>query len=96
MQYQLRDYTVRPGEFDEFLREWAELIVPLRRRLGFEVIGAWRGENRFVWVIGHEDVASANAAYYASPERAALSPDPARHLAEVRTAILESVQPPPI
>jgi hypothetical protein len=34
---------------------------------------------------------SAVAAYYASPERAALDPDPARHLEEVRTDFVREV-----
>ena len=58
--------------------------------MGFDVLGPWVGEDdRFVWLVGHEDLEAADAAYYASPERAALDPDPARLLADVQTTILE-------
>jgi len=90
--WQLRLYAVREGEWEEWVREWTELIAPLRRKLGFEVRGPWRTEDgRFAWLIGHDDFDAANEAYYASPERAALSPDPARHLAEAETMLLEEL-----
>jgi hypothetical protein len=82
MRYQLRIYGLLPGRADEFAREWAEQVVPLRRAHGFEVVGGWVTEDgdRFVWIIGHEDFEAADAAYHASSERAAFDPDPARHL----------------
>ena len=89
-QWQLRMYRVREGELDEWLREWREQVLPLRRGQGFEVLGPWVGEDGlFVWLIGHDDLEAANAAYYDSPERAALDPDPARHLSDVQTWLLE-------
>jgi len=39
----------------------------------------------FMWLLGYGGpggVEAADAAYYDSPERAALDPDPARHIAE--------------
>jgi len=68
----------------------------LREGHGFEVVGAWVVEesDEFVWVIAHDGEGSfqeADAAYYASPERAALDPDPARHLTEVRTDFVREV-----
>ena len=92
MTWQLRLYTVREGEWDDWLREWSELIAPLRREIGFEVRGPWRAEDgRFAWLIGHDDFEAANEAYYASPQRAALSPDPARHLEAQETILLEEL-----
>jgi hypothetical protein len=93
VEYRLRDYQVRPGELEEWLAEWREQVYPLRLARGFEVVGAWVGreENRFVWIIGHDDFQAANDAYYASPERAAMDPDPARHLARVEETRLEQV-----
>ena len=93
MEYQLRDYRVRPGELDEWLEEWREQVYPLRLANGFEVIGAWiaREESRFVWIIGHDDFQLANDVYYASPERAGMDPDPARHLARVSETQLERI-----
>ncbi|MGZ3336048.1 MAG: NIPSNAP family protein [Isosphaeraceae bacterium] len=85
MLYQLRIYTIRQGEMGEWLEDWRALIVPLRRQHGFEVIGAWTIDesDRFVWVLrysGPKSWAEADADYYGSPERAALNPDPARHI----------------
>jgi NIPSNAP protein len=41
---QLREYTVRPGETEQWLDEWRAKIVPMRRKFGFEVLGAWTVE----------------------------------------------------
>jgi hypothetical protein len=84
--YQLRMYTVKPGEMAEWLAEWRDTIAPLRRQLGFEIVGAWTIEesDRFVWIISHsgpQPWEEVDRAYYSSPERKALDPDPARHLA---------------
>jgi hypothetical protein len=90
--WQLRLYRVRDGELGEWVREWRELILPLRRAFGFEVLGPWTAEDgRFVWLIGHADLADADAAYYASPQRTAMDPDPARHLAAAETLLLEEL-----
>jgi NIPSNAP len=93
VEYRLRDYQVKPGELDEWLAEWRQKVYPLRLAAGFEVVGAWvaREQNRFVWIIGHRDFAAANDDYYASPERAAMDPDPARHLAQVEEIQVEPI-----
>jgi hypothetical protein len=65
-------------------------ILRLRKAKGFEVLGPWRTEDgRFAWLIGHDDFATADAAYYDSPERSAIAPDPARHLTTIETTLLE-------
>lgn len=89
MELVLRIYTIRLGELEEWIAEWREHVLPIRRRLGFEVLGAWVSdeESTFTWLLGYdgpEGIEAANAAYYDSPERAALDPDPARHIAEAR------------
>jgi hypothetical protein len=91
MTYQLRLYRAKPGALAAFVAEWREHVLPLRRAKGFEVLGPWisREDSRFVWIVGHDDFAAADADYYASPERAAIDPDPVRHLAEVETILLE-------
>ena len=41
----------------------------------------------FTWLLGYarpDGIEAANAAYYESPARAALDPDPPRHIAEAR------------
>ena len=95
MQTQVRVYRVRPGELDGFVREWTELVVPLRRQFGFEIPAAWASEedDSFVWVVGHPgDLVDADRAYYASPERAGLDPDPARHILESRAFLARPVE----
>ena len=96
MEYQLRDYGVKPGEFDEFIAEWAANIVPLRRMFGFSVVGAWTDSDRtrFVWMLARDDFEAADRAYYASPERAAVTPDITRHLTRIDTALLDAVAIP--
>ena len=93
MIYELRIYRVRAGELDEWVDEWRAHVLPLRRAHGFEVVGPWvvRDESRFVWIIGHDDFAAANDAYYESPARRALDPDPARHLAETSAWLMEAL-----
>lgn len=86
MKHQLRMYTIKPGEMSDWIAEWSAHIVPLRRRFGFEVVGAWTvdSEDRFVWILrypGPKSWAEADAEYYGSPERKAITPNPARHLA---------------
>lgn len=93
-RFQLRRYTVKPGEMHDWLAEWREKVKPLRAKLGFEVVGAWTAAgDQFVWIIRYGGPLSweeADRAYYSSPERKALSPDPARHLAATDTLIMDS------
>ncbi len=80
MRHQLRDYRVLPGRMADFVELWRSQVLPLREEMGFTVVGAWTNPetNRFVWVVGHDgDFEAADAAYYASPERRAMAPDPA-------------------
>jgi len=89
MELVLRIYTIRSGELEEWIAEWRAHVLPLRRRLGFEVLGAWVSDetSTFTWLLGYDGpdgLEAANAAYYDSAERAALNPDPARHIAEAR------------
>jgi hypothetical protein len=95
VEYQLRIYTVRAGEMEEWLDEWRRHVLPLRRTFGFEVVGPWvtEEEDRFVWILGYDGErgwAAADAAYYESEERKSLQPDPARHLAGVETWMMRA------
>ena len=96
MEYRLRIYEVKPGEMSAWIDEWARLIRPLREKLGFQVLSAWASEeaNTFVWLLGYDGpdgYEAADAAYYASPERAAIRPDPARYLASTRQLVVKPV-----
>ncbi|HEV2414979.1 MAG TPA: NIPSNAP family protein [Candidatus Dormibacteraeota bacterium] len=94
--FQIREYTVKPGEMREWIAEWRSKIVPLRERQGFRVVGAWTvdGTDQFIWIIeydGPKTWQQANDDYYASPERKALDPDPARHLAQTGGRLMTEV-----
>jgi NIPSNAP len=94
--HELRIYTTRQGELAAWISEWKSLIVPLRKKFGFDVVGAWTvDEERFVWILRYEGPKSwedAEAEYYASPERKALDPDPARHLDKTEHILMREVR----
>lgn len=99
MKFQLREYTVKPGEMADWIEEWRSRIVPLRMKAGFSVVGAWTvdGTDQFVWIVGYDGPEAwqeAEAGYYESPERKAMQPDPARHLAHTSARLMSSVQIP--
>ena len=100
MATQLRDYRIRGGDLDRFVEAWETQLAPLRRAKGFTIPAAWTvpDEDRFIWLLGHDGgwdaFAEADEAYYASPERAAIDPDPARLIAEQRTLRLTEVELP--
>ncbi len=81
---------------EDFLTAWRQGAVPLRRRHGFQVLGAWttEGQDRFVWIVGYEggdSFQAADQAYYASPERKQLDPDPAGYIQHAEHHLLEPV-----
>ena len=97
MEAQIRIYAIQPGALETFVEEWRAHIAPLRRTFGFEILGAWASEvdDTFVWILSHDgDFAAADRAYYLSPERAALDPDPARHILDPRAFRVRPVAPP--
>ncbi|GMR14250.1 MAG: hypothetical protein BMS9Abin29_2494 [Gemmatimonadota bacterium] len=82
------NYEITSGAMTEFVSEWRTQVVPLRIQAGFDIVGAWSNAatNRFVWIVVHEgDFEEADEAYYASPDRRGLSPDPARFIEEARS-----------
>ena len=91
---QLRMYGIAPARMAEFVREWRSAVVPLRQQFGFHVVSAWvvEGEDTFVWIVRYDGSGrfeEADAAYYASPERKLLQPNPARHIVEQKTWMVE-------
>ena len=95
MQSQLRIYSIKDGLLDEFIEFWRSEIVPLRRRFGFEVAGAWAdAETRtFAWVVGHADFEQAAADYYDSPDRKLLSRDPGEFIESSELRMMAPVDP---
>ena len=90
---QLRIYRLAEGTLEEFVGEWRSNVAPLREAFGFRIDGAWTmpEQNGFAWIISHDDFETADAAYYASPERHALRPDPARNIAEMDLRFMRPV-----
>jgi hypothetical protein len=97
MAEQLRIYTINRGELRNFADEWREKIRPLRLDLGFQIGGAWLVEetNQFVWLLsydGPDSWAARDAAYYSSPQRQAMEPNPARLIARVEEYFVEDAR----
>ncbi len=97
MTTQLRMYTINKGKMDDFVRAWRAGVYPLRTKQGFRIDGAWvlKERNQFVWLLSYDgiDWDAKDAAYYASPERAALNPDPAQFIAHAEQWFLTDVVP---
>jgi len=98
MVSQLRVFTIHTGSMDDFVKAWSAGVVPLRRRHGFTIDGAWvvKERHEFVWILsydGPDDWESKEAAYYASAERAALHPNPAQYIAKAEKWFITPVLP---
>ena len=97
-EWQLRDYRVEEGRLAEFVAAWTAGVLPLRRAAGFEV-QAWSvdAESRFLWILRYDGPGSfedADDAYYASPARVALDPDPAQWIVDQQTVMLDLIAGP--
>ena len=96
MATQVRVYTVNPGTLQDFVAEWNSHVVPLRRLFGFEVEHAWASPDtdQLVWVLSYDgdDWEEAERAYYESAERAAIDPDPARHVVSPEAFFVDPVR----
>jgi len=94
-EYQLRQYIVKDGKWDEFIAIFSE-VTDARTAAGFEVVGVWTvsEENRFIWIVStdHPDgIEGASEVYYQSEERRAISPEPAKLLAEITTLTMTAL-----
>ncbi|MBM3450247.1 MAG: NIPSNAP family containing protein [Armatimonadetes bacterium] len=96
MTIQLRRYVIHKNQMDEFVKVWRDGVVPLRKKHGFRVLGAWitHDRNEFVWLVAHDgNFAAADAAYYASPERGAITPNPSSFIAKSEVTLAASAVP---
>ena len=96
MREQVRIYTINKGGLHQFVAEWHEKIRTLREKLGFRIVAAWTLEatNQFVWVQRYEGEKSweeQDQAYFASDERRAMDPDPARLIARMEQYFADPV-----
>jgi hypothetical protein len=94
-ELQLREYLIADGHLREFIAAWRTGVVPLRRAAGF-TIQAWtvERESRFIWILGYAGpgtFSDADQAYYGSPARAALDPDPGQWVLEKRHTMVTPV-----
>lgn len=83
---QLRLYTIDKGRLDDFAKAWHAGVYPLRTSLGYRIPFAAKipSTNQFIWLLaydGPETWEAKEAAYYNSPARKTLSPDPAQWIA---------------
>jgi hypothetical protein len=98
MVSQLRIYTINKGKLDEFVEGWKKFVHPLHYKHGYTIDRAdvIRERNEFVWIVsydGPEDWEEKQKAYYGSPERKAVDPDPARFIAKAERWMITSVLP---
>ena len=100
MATELRDYHITTGELDQWVDEWRGGIAPLRRELGFTIERAWTvdEDSRFVWLLSYpgdwEAFQAADRAYYDSPQRTSLEPNPARLIEDQTISRLAEVELP--
>ena len=98
MVTELRDYRITDGSLDQWVEEWRSRIAPIRRHLGFSIERAWTvaDDSRFVWLLSHagdwEAFEAADRAYYDSPLRTSLDPNPARLIEDQAISRLAEVE----
>ena len=68
--YELRQYKVRPGKMDEWVKIMEEEIIPFQVSKGMVICGSFRGETDpsvYVWLRRFESEAEREALYKAVP-----------------------------
>jgi NIPSNAP len=66
--YELRQYHVRPGRMDEWVRIMEEEIIPFQVSKGMVICGSFRGEtdeSAYVWIRRFDSEAQREAQYKA-------------------------------
>jgi hypothetical protein len=86
---ELRIYRIESGRLDDFLAAWTAGVAPLRRAAGFDVQG-WIApdDDTFVWLLAYDGPGTfeeADEAYYASPGRRAMDPNPSQWIVGEQT-----------
>ena len=98
MVSQLRMYTINKGRMEDFVQAWTAGVYPLRLKQGYRIERADVIEetNQFVWILsydGLDDWDAKEAAYYSSPDRALIDPDPRQYIARGEKWFIKSVLP---
>src|SRR5919199_4091311 len=99
MVSELRIFTINRGSMEAFLDAWFRGVYPLRLRHGYTIQGPWviPERNEFLWILsydGPEPWEEKERAYYTSPERVAMDPDPVQYVAKYEHYFLTPVSPP--
>ncbi len=66
--YELRQYEIRPGKMDEWLKLMEDEIIPFQTQLGMVIAGSFRGEgddSKYVWIRRFESEAERERLYEA-------------------------------
>ncbi len=69
MIYEFRTYHILPGKMVEYCKVFGEMVMPVLKKLGFNVIGVWQttiGESdEFTYILGFNDLADREAKWKA-------------------------------
>ena len=100
MIYQLRTYTVNRGMMDAWVDLFNDQLVGIQDKYGITVDGMWANEdaNQFIWIRSFpnaKEVATREAAFYASPEWNAIMDKARSHLARIDVQTMTSVMKVP-
>ena len=92
---QLRTYTVNRGMMDQWVKLFAETLVPMQEKHGIRIDGIWTNEdqNQFVWIRSFndaEDLAAKEKAFYGSDEWKGIVDHARSHLARV---VVQQMEP---
>src|SRR6516225_7129417 len=66
MVFELRQYRMRPGQQDNWVKYMEEVIIPFQTARGMTIVGSWVGEQEddlFVWVRRFESEADRERLY---------------------------------
>jgi len=66
MLFELRQYRMRPGQRDNWVRLFEDEIVPFQTSKGMQIVGSWAGEgdsDAFIWVRRFESEAERERLY---------------------------------
>jgi hypothetical protein len=97
MATQLRRYALHPHLTDQFLA-WFPSLLPERAKFGFSVLCAHidRETNEFTWIVNrdgdNQSFQEAEAAWFASPARAALFAGQPAFAAEMHISMVEPIE----
>ena len=92
---QLRTYTVNRGMMDQWVKLFAEQLVPMQEKHGIKIDGMWvnQDKDQFIWIRSFgdaDDVKAKEAAFYGSSEWQGIMDHARSHLAKT---VVETMEP---